>query len=293
MSELLHLQMQLEQALVMPVDAFLDPSRRIYWPFMLLAMMFALLVLTLRERQFAWQRWSSDFFSSRYFLSLSSLQDIGFWFLNSIIKVIAIVPLLGGHLAFMLIVVRFLHGNFGTQDLPVPPPIMMMTLYTLTFLLVEDLSRYSLHRLMHQVPFLWRFHRTHHSATVLTPLTLFRIHPVEMSLYYVRGTLVFGCVSGVFIYLWGGSVSGWQILGVDAVGFFFNLAAANLRHSHIWLSFGFVEKWFISPAQHQLHHSTNPLHFNQNYGSVLAVWDRVFKSWLPAGKKQNLTFGLR
>ncbi len=277
----------------MPVDAFVDPSRRIYWPFMLLAIALALLVLTLRERQFAWQTWLAEFFSSQYFLSTSSLHDIGYWFFNSLIKVIAIVPLLGGHLAFTLIVVRFLHGSFGPQDIPVPPPILMMTLYTLTFLFIEDLSRYSLHRLMHQVPFLWRFHRTHHSATVLTPLTLFRIHPIEMSLYYVRGTLVFGCVSGVFIYLWGGNVSGWQILGVDAVGFFFNLAAANLRHSHIWLSFGLVEKWFISPAQHQLHHSTNPLHFNQNYGSVLAVWDRVFKSWLPAGKKQNLTFGLR
>ena len=281
------------QVLTMPANALLDPSRRIYWPFLAFSIVVAVLLLALQQRKFSPAIWLQSFFSRRYFLSKSSATDLALWLLNSALRLIAIVPLVGGHLAFTLVIVRFLHGHFNAPDIPIPPPLLMMTLYTLVFLLLEDFSRYGLHRLMHRVPLLWRFHKTHHSATVLTPFTLFRVHPIEMTLYYLRGTLVFGLVSGVFIFLWGGKVSGWQILGVDAIGFIFNLAAANLRHSHIWLSFGWFEKLFISPAQHQLHHSTNPEHFNKNYGSVLALWDRVFGSWLLAGRKpQRLTFGL-
>ena len=44
-------------------------------------------------------------------------------------------------------------------------------------------------------------------------------------------------------------------------GVLFNFAAANLRHSHIWISFGRFEKIFISPAQHQIHHSVKEMGF--------------------------------
>lgn len=279
-----------------PVQSAMDPSRRTYWVFLIAAIAIAIVVLALQQGAFYWRRWLRTFFSRQYFLSRSSATDIGYWFFNALLKLAVIVPLMGGHLVFTLFVVRFLHHNIG----PAPDidgqwmaiPWVMMTIYTLVFLITEDASRYGLHRLMHQVPWLWRLHKVHHSAKVLTPFTLYRVHPVEMALYYFRGTLVFGLVSGIFIYLWGAKVSGWHILGVDAVGFLFNLAAANLRHSHIWLSFGFLERWFISPAQHQLHHSNNPRHFNQNYGAILAVWDRCFGSWRQAGKRQTLNFGI-
>ena len=49
---------------------------------------------------------------------------------------------------------------------------------------------------------------------------------------------------------------------------------ANLRHSHVKLKYpSFLEYIFISPHQHQIHHSDNPIHFNKNMGSKLAIWD--------------------
>jgi len=33
------------------------------------------------------------------------------------------------------------------------------------------------------VPFLWEFHKVHHSANVLTPITAFRVHPVDTWLF--------------------------------------------------------------------------------------------------------------
>jgi len=54
---------------------------------------------------------------------------------------------------------------------------------------------------------------------------------------------------------------------------------ANLRHSMIPISYGRLEKLFISPLQHQLHHGKTTS--RKNYGSMLAIWDRMFNSWLP------------
>lgn len=274
-----------------------DPSRRTYWVFLLATVLLAVAILAYQQKSFPWRGWLATCLSKRYLFSRSSIEDVAYWFVNSLLRVFVLIPVVGGQLVFTLAVVRFLHGQFGSapnlaNDL-MGNAWVMMSVFTITFLVFEDLSRYGLHRLMHRVPWLWRFHRAHHSALVLTPLTLYRVHPVEMTLYYLRSLLVFGAVSGVFIYLWGSSVKGWQILGVDAIGFLFNFAGANLRHSHIWLSFGWLERWLISPAQHQIHHSNNPKHFNCNYGSMLAVWDRWFGSWMGAAKRERLTFGLK
>ncbi|MFT5708584.1 MAG: sterol desaturase/sphingolipid hydroxylase (fatty acid hydroxylase superfamily), partial [Oceanospirillaceae bacterium] len=47
-----------------------------------------------------------------------------------------------------------------------------------------------------------------------------------------------------------------------------------------------------SPAQHQIHHSVNPHHFNKNYGAVIALWDKIFNSHCHSEKNLALEFGL-
>ena len=126
---------------------------------------------------------------------------------------------------------------------------------------------------------------------MLTPLTLFRVHPVEHILYFLRGLLVFGVTSGVFIWMFSGKLTALQVLGVDMFGFLFNFFAANLRHSHIWLSFGKFERFLVSPAQHQLHHSAE--HNFANLGSILSVWDGIMGTRLLAQNKQKIHFGLK
>jgi sterol desaturase/sphingolipid hydroxylase (fatty acid hydroxylase superfamily) len=271
---------------------FFDPDRRTYWLFLVTALGVAIWVMS-RAEGFRPLDWGRRLLSRDYLLSRSSAVDVGYWALNRVVLVLAVIPLVGGHLALTLEVVRGLRASLGAPpDIGTLPVGVMLCLYTGVFLVVEDASRFYLHYAMHRAPLLWRFHRVHHSATCLTPLTLYRIHPVEMTLYYLRGALVFALVTGVFVYFWGADVKGWQILGVDAIGFLFNLAAANLRHSHIWVSFGALERVFISPAQHQLHHSAALEHRQCNYGAILACWDRWARSWLPAGPRRALTFGL-
>jgi len=144
---------------------------------------------------------------------------------------------------------------------------------------------------MHMLPLLWRFHRVHHSAEVLNPLTFYRVHPIENILFGLRYALTTGFVTAVFIYFFGAGIGLIEFLGVNILVFVFLLIGSNLRHSHIPLSYGKrIEKWLISPYQHQLHHSTICTH--KNFGSYLAIWDRWFGT-LTSEKRENLKFGLQ
>lgn len=233
------------------------------------------------------------FLSKKYWINESTRTDAKYLILNCGVKSLLAMLFVSAQLVVTMSVAFTLQQNFGSVNLIQLPWLLIAAVFTAVFFVAEDLSRFLLHRAMHRIPFLWRYHKTHHSAQILTPLTLHRVHPIEICLYYARGVLVFGIVSGVFIYVFGSKLSALDILGVDALGFLFNMVAANLRHSHIWLSFGRFERVFISPAQHQIHHSTAPEHHDTNFGTCLAVWDRLFGSWIAAGMiPKRLRFGV-
>jgi sterol desaturase/sphingolipid hydroxylase (fatty acid hydroxylase superfamily) len=102
-----------------------------------------------------------------------------------------------------------------------------------------------------------------------------------------------GIAVGVGYYFFGATLSMFDILGANLFVFIFNVMGANLRHSHVFWSWGdSIEYWFISPAQHQIHHSDNPAHFDRNLGSALAVWDRCYGSLVKASSVGKIKFGL-
>lgn len=69
----------------------------------------------------------------------------------------------------------------------------------------------------------------------------------------------------------------YTILGANGAIVIFSAFGSNLRHSPIRLSYGrYIETILISPAQHQIHHSTRHMHYN--YGGYLAIWDTLFGS---------------
>ncbi|MEC9071955.1 MAG: sterol desaturase family protein, partial [Myxococcota bacterium] len=51
-------------------------------------------------------------------------------------------------------------------------------------LLISQLGEYWAHRAMHEVPFMWRFHATHHSPGRLYWLNAGRFHPVDSALLF-------------------------------------------------------------------------------------------------------------
>ena len=85
-------------------------------------------------------------------------------------------------------------------------------------------ARFAVHRSFHRSSVLWEFHKVHHSAEVLTPITLSRVHPVEKLVEQLASLLVLGVVTGGFLLLFPAGLTIVSILGVNAGRFVFDLA---------------------------------------------------------------------
>lgn len=164
---------------------------------------------------------------------------------------------------------------------------------TMTLFVVDDGLKWVAHYYFHKIPELWEFHKVHHSAEHLNFVTADRHHPVEIIATATLTTIAYGLVNGLFIGLFGDQLTVATIMGANAFLFVFNICGGALRHSPFWISFGpVVEKWVISPAMHQIHHSDNPDHYDRNFGGSLSVWDRLAGSLHLADKNDITAFGV-
>lgn len=272
---------------------FLDPRKRLFWGFLCSAFLIALfwMVLLGRERPV---NACKKLLARDLWCSASARADYSVFLINTILMG-SIVPRLLGHAAVAVFCFSLLHDLFGgrTGLLPDAPAWVIAVGFTLVLFVVDDLARYGVHRLMHAVPLLWAFHKVHHSATRLNPLTVLRTHPVEGVVFALRGALVQGVCIGLFVYSFGDRVSLIMVLGANAVKFAFNALGANLRHSEVPIRYWpWLENILLSPAQHQIHHSENPRHHDRNFGVALACWDRLFGTHCHSEPGQALRYGL-
>lgn len=266
-----------------------EPNKRIYIPYLFSSALLACYVYFSKKRKVS--LWSY-LFSKKIWLSKSAKVDYSLLIFNGFIKVLFIIPLLylANHLAIGIN--DFLIELFGFPTYSLNR-FTGLILYTLSLTLIADFFSYSLHFLMHKLPILWEFHKIHHAADSLNPITQYRIHPVELLLNNLKNILAIGITTGIFYYLIGFQLEKITILGVNIFSFLFLSFGANLRHSHVKLKYyNWLENILISPFQHQIHHSDNPAHFDKNLGSKFAVWDLIFGTLIRSKEVTNITFGL-
>ncbi|MEN0065278.1 MAG: TonB-dependent receptor [Myxococcota bacterium] len=255
------------------LDPFVDPASRTYWASLLVAGGIAGLLWLVSRRRFFGPSLGDTLRHP------SSLLDVQLLVARQLLRGLGALPVIGAGFGLATWLVRRLDATFGVPDLQAPAWVVV-PLYTAVLFIVWDASRYVLHRLMHEVPALWALHQVHHSAEVMTPLTFHRIHPLESLLYGLRGWLVTAVVAAGFFWAFRDTATIWTLAGVHGVGFLFNAAFGNLRHSHVWISFGWLERIFVSPAQHQLHHAVGQDRWN--YGTWLSMWDQLGGTFAPA-----------
>lgn len=265
-------------------------EQRVFLPFLVTSALIAAFVWYrhARSRRSLW----SYLFPRAVWLHSSSLLDLRLIVTRGLLSLVLFVPTFLSTIAVAVTIARVLRKSVGINTNAVSPTTVLVA-FTIAAFVADDLTRYLVHRLMHRVPALWSLHKVHHSAEVLTPFTLYRVHPFEGFTMAVRSAVTLGVVTGLFVWLFPGRVRGIHVFGVDVIGFAFALAGANLRHSQVWLSYGpMLEKWLISPAQHQIHHSADPKHHDRNFGASLAIWDWIFGSLYVTREREKLSFGL-
>jgi len=224
----------------------------------------------------------------------STFMDIRLWILNITVLGVAYSWLAIGGLGVRDAMIGALTRLLGEHAPTHWPLALVMTITTLTALLAYELAYWFGHYLFHRFEFLWEFHKVHHSAEVMTTLTELRQHPVEILAFVNLIGISTGASLGVLTYIFGPGAHAFTLLNANIALMLFLMTWGHLRHSHIWLSFqGLAGHLFQSPAHHQLHHSTNPEHFNMNLGFALAVWDWAFGTLrIPAKTCEVVEFGV-
>lgn len=174
------------------------------------------------------------------------------------------------------------------------PTALEQSIIVVALFVGYELGYWIQHWLCHRVPFLWQFHRVHHSAEVLTPLTNFRVHPVDTILFANILAVTVAVANGLTKYALGDTSHQYAVSGTNILLIVFIHLYVHLQHTELWIPLrGVLGRIFLSPAHHQLHHSDNPVHFNRNYGSCLAIWDWLFGTlYVPKQQREKLHFGV-
>ena len=268
------------------LEYLIDPNKRLFWIYIISSILMGILYFYISKKN------TRVILSSKLWLHPSAKLDYYYFILSYFVNIFLLAPYILSAKSVAFYVNSFLNEHFEYFDNDLFSYTQIIFLYTITLFLISDFTRYWLHRFLHTIPFLWEFHKVHHSAKVLTPITFYRVHPIENFLFGLRYSLSAGFVTGVFIYFFGAMIDIYMVFGVNVFLFLFSTLGANLRHSHVpFAYFSFIEKWFMSPKQHQIHHSTK--HFNKNYGGFISIWDRFFGSLQLSNEVKVMKFGLR
>ncbi len=277
-------------------DSFVDPHKRVSAIYLLSAIVIALCWAARSSRKpgpGGLAMVTKALFGRDALLSRSARGDYKLLLINKAILMLA-WPSFALKATAATALYFFFTRTFGA-DAPLagwPAPVAAGA-YTLFLFVLDDFSRFLVHLALHRVRLLWAFHKTHHTAETLSPFTVYRTHPVESVIFSLRSIAVQALSISLFLYMFGKSIDLVSIYGVNVLLFLFNITGANLRHSSLPISYGrFFERIFISPAQHQIHHSPFERHRDRNFGAALAIWDGMFGSLHFAERETVLRYGL-
>ncbi len=138
-------------------------------------------------------------------------------------------------------------------------------------LIVADFLQWNIHRLLHRVPFLWEFHKVHHSVEQMGFAAHLRYHWMENVVY--KGLLYLP------LAMIGFSVGDFFIV------YMFQTFVGHWNHANFTMDIGPLRYVFNHPAMHIWHHShelPEKQPYGINFGLTLSIWDYLFgTAWVP------------
>lgn len=172
-----------------------------------------------------------------------------------------------------------------------PAGPVMVTIFTITMLLAYDISYYLYHVAQHRYPVLWELHKVHHSAEVMVGITKDRVHPLDELMNRAWDGVIPGICFGIWSLVSLNLVE-LTVFGVNVYVIRNILMMDFVRHTHFKISFGPLNNLILCPHWHQLHHSTDPRHYDKNFGLLFSFWDRLFGTLCVPRPDEDFKFGL-
>ncbi|WP_115461147.1 sterol desaturase family protein [Winogradskyella aurantiaca] len=164
---------------------------------------------------------------------------------------------------------------FDSTDLP-------KWLGLLIFFLVNDFVQWNTHRLLHRVPWLWNFHKVHHSVKQMGFAAHLRYHWME--------PVIYNSIRYIPLAL----IANYSAQDV-AIVYFFAIAIGHLNHANLGWDYGPLKYIFNNPKMHIWHHAKElpeNVRYGVNFGLTLSLWDYLFKTdYIPhSGRDIELGF---
>lgn len=187
-----------------------------------------------------------------------------------------VVNVLTGGLLFLVrvgLLVATAQVSFETSGLLDGAVLSHPALQFLVAFLLLDVARYGVHYADHRVEFLWAFHRVHHSSERLNATSGLRMHVVDLFQLTAIPLVVYGLVLDT------SSFPLWVVPSALALGILFDC----FQHANIAMDMSktrnrLFNRLLNNPHFHSWHHTQDGHLRDGNYGNVLVIWDRIFKT---------------
>ncbi len=144
-----------------------------------------------------------------------------------------------------------------------------------------DYTLWIWHWASHRVPFLWRFHLTHHIDLDLDTSTALRFHFGELALSVPVRALQIAIIGADPL-----AVGIWQVILFASILF---------HHSNVRLPRRFeaiLARFVVTPRMHAIHHSTREDETNSNWSALLSVWDFLHRTFRFDVPDETLVIGV-
>ncbi len=139
----------------------------------------------------------------------------------------------------------------------------------------RDFVYYWVHRAEHRFAGLWASHMIHHSSREFSFTTAVRMPWME-ALYKP------------VLYLWA-PLMGFHPAAAAVYGGLV-LMIGQVQHTELWGRMPRMERFFVTPSVHRVHHGSNEQYLDKNYGSMLTIWDHLFGTFEP--EVESVRYGL-
>ena len=132
--------------------------------------------------------------------------------------------------------------------------------------LIADFIQWNVHRLLHKIPWMWEFHKLHHSVKEMGFAAHLRFHWME--------TIIYKTIQYIPLAMIGFGIQDFFLVHI------FTIAIGHLNHSNLYITYGPLKYLINNPAMHIWHHAKHlPDGSNGvNFGISLSIWDYLFRT---------------